>query len=102
MNYNLKVRNGKVRYYMRQKNELVGSDTRLDSAEWMIEHGEVSMSSEVDGFQLEVKVGKDTYYFELDAECELAEKNELNRRKRARKISSKMSSKMSSTKDDVE
>lgn len=64
MNIELKVINGKVKYLARVKGEVVGSDTREDTARWMIEQDKPYKSDEFRGFPIAVKVGGTEYFFE--------------------------------------
>ena len=69
MNIKLHVVNGKVKYLARVKVprvgvEVVGSDTRDDTAQWMIQQDTPRKSDEFDGFPIAVKVGGTEYFFE--------------------------------------
>ena len=66
MNYKLKSQNGRIRYMMKPKDgRIVGTDTRLDSAEWMLAHTKPFKSSEFPGYPIGARVECGTeYYFE--------------------------------------
>lgn len=63
MNYILKSNNGRVKYIMKNKDGSVGSDTRLDSAEWMLRENKPFRSTEFPGYPIGVKVECGTKYF---------------------------------------
>lgn len=66
MGYTLYSQNGRIRYIMKPiKGENVGTDTRLDSAEWMLHDNKPFRSTEYTGYPIGVKVECGTeYYFE--------------------------------------
>ena len=65
MNFKLNSNNdGKVRYYLRQKNgQTVGSDTKLESAYWILKQGQPEKSEEFKGFPISVKTKDGDEYF---------------------------------------
>ena len=63
MSYKLNVNGaGKVRYYVKQKSGYVGSDTRLDSALWLLKQGKPYKGDVFEGFQVTVKAADGTEY----------------------------------------
>lgn len=62
--YKLAAENGRVKYVMIQKSGLVGSDTREDSARWMLEQNKPFRSTILDGYPIGVRTEKgDEYLF---------------------------------------
>ena len=82
MNIKLHVVNGKVKYLARVKGEVVGSDTREDTAQWMIQQDTPRKSDEFDGFPIAVKVGGTEYFFEGVIEDDPKPKPQRKRRTR--------------------
>ena len=87
MKINLHVVNGKVKYLARVKVprlgvEVVGSDTRDDTAIWMIQQDTPRKSDEFDGFPIAVKVGGTEYFFEGIIEDEPKPRAQRKRRTR--------------------
>lgn len=65
MEIKLKVIGGKVKYYARTNNQVVvGSDTREDTARWMLGQGTPSRSGEFPGYPVAVEVNGTEYFFE--------------------------------------
>lgn len=94
MNYKLNAQNGKVKYIAKQKGGNVGSDTSLDSAEWMLKEGKPHRSNEFPGYPIAVTVNGNEYHFAGAWEAEQsifteasqngAEREELSRPRRRR------------------
>lgn len=63
MNIKLNVNGDKVKYLARVKGEVIGSDTREDTALWMIEQNKPHRSDEFDGFPIAVNVSGVEYFF---------------------------------------
>lgn len=57
-------KDGKVRYYARTKGQVVGSDTREDTARWILGQGTPSRSEEFPGYPIAVEVNGTEYFFE--------------------------------------
>lgn len=62
MNYRLKVTGGKVKYLNRYNGEVVGSDTPLDSATWLLSRNEPEKSDEFKGFPIKVSANNSEYF----------------------------------------
>ena len=67
MEYKLKSEGGQVKYYMEsvadRQTVRVGSDTKLDSAEWMLNEGKPYRSDEIEGYPIAVKMNGSVYFF---------------------------------------
>lgn len=63
MNYKLTSQNGRINYIMLQQTGPVGSETRLDSAEWMLAQNKPRKSKKFDGYPIAVKVNGADYFF---------------------------------------
>jgi hypothetical protein len=63
MNFKLNEKNGKVKYLNRMNGTVVGSDTTLDSATWLLTHGKPEKSSEFEGYPIAVKMNGNEYFF---------------------------------------
>lgn len=63
MNIKLNIVNGKVRYIARTKAQVVGSDTREDTAWWMLRQAKPQKSDEFPGYPIAVKVNGTEYFF---------------------------------------
>ena len=63
MDYKLTSANGRINYIMKQESGPVGSNTRLDSAEWMLKENKPFRSTEFEGYPIGVKVECGTEYF---------------------------------------
>ena len=65
MEYKLMVRCGYVNYVMKQKNGNVGSKSKLDTTEWILEQNKPFRSAEFADFPIAVKTAQgDEYFFE--------------------------------------
>ena len=64
MDFKLKSQNGRIRYYMAQKSGVVGNDTRLDSAEWMLREHKPYRTGKIEGFPVTVMCNGHEYFFE--------------------------------------
>ena len=63
MNFKLNVTGGKVRYLNRTNGAVVGSDTPIESAMWLLKRGKPEKSDEFPGFPIAVKVQNSEYFF---------------------------------------
>ena len=63
MNIKLNEKNGKVKYLNRMNGTVVGSDTALDSANWLLAHGKPEKSNEFEGYPIAVKMNGNEYFF---------------------------------------
>lgn len=63
MNFKLNEKNGKVKYLNRMNGTVVGSDTTLDSATWLLTHGKPEKSGEFEGYPIAVKMNGNEYFF---------------------------------------
>lgn len=63
MNFRLDISNGKVKYIMKQKGGNVGSDTSVDSANWMLKEGKPRRSDEFPGYPIAVTTQNGEEYF---------------------------------------
>lgn len=62
--YTLNSHNGRIKFIMKPKDgRIVGTDTRLDSAEWMLRENKPFRSTEFPGYPVGVKVECGTEYF---------------------------------------
>lgn len=61
--YRLDVQNGRVKYVMMQKCGPVGSDTRVDSARWMLENNRPFRSAAIEGYPIGVRTENGDEYF---------------------------------------
>ena len=64
MNIKLNEKNGKVKYLNRMNGTVVGSDTTLDSATWLLAHGKPEKSNEFEGYPIAVKMNGNEYFFD--------------------------------------
>lgn len=64
MNFKLNEKNGKVKYLNRMNGTVVGTDTTLDSATWLLAHGKPEKSSEFEGYPIAVKMNGNEYFFD--------------------------------------
>ena len=63
MRFKLNEVEGKVKYIAKQRWGNVGSDTSIDTANWMLKHGPVTKSDEFPGYPIAVMVGGTEYHF---------------------------------------
>lgn len=61
MKYTLNAQNGRIKYLMIQKGAPVGSETSVDTAEWMLSQGKPFYSPNYDGYEIGVIVRGDEY-----------------------------------------
>lgn len=62
--YKLAEKDGRVRYFMGDAKNVTGSDTRIDSAEWMLKEGKPYRSNQIEGYPIAVECNGSTYFFE--------------------------------------
>lgn len=63
MNFKLNETAGKVKYLNRMNGTVVGSDTAVDSALWMLREGKPEKSDEFPGYPIAVKMNGNEYFF---------------------------------------
>ena len=61
MQYALNAQRGKVKYIMIQKGQPVGSETSVETAEWLLAQGKPFYSPNYDGYEIGVIVRGDEY-----------------------------------------
>ena len=63
MDYKLKSQNGRIRFVTRQYGANICHETRLDSAEWMLNEYKPYKSTEFEGYEVGVRVADGNEYF---------------------------------------
>ena len=86
MNYRLKVIGGKVKYLNRYNGEVVGSDTPLDSATWLLSRNEPEKSDEFKGFPIKVSANNSEYFLAGEWLDEKPEQGKAPRKRRIKDV----------------
>lgn len=63
MNCKLRAVNGRVRYVVHQNQQAIRSNTRVDTALWMLRQGKPQKSNAYPGYPIAVTVRGDQYFF---------------------------------------